>query len=152
MGNKLKYQVVIIQALNEKVSSEFTNMRSNMKKRDYGSTKIRSDINGIKTIFTHIMSQKHHSYRDDMDSPKSLDHSTAFPSNNKAAPLEGVHYTKLGSMCTLKHDIRSPKFYEIPVKKELKFITSLELNKFYNHIKMCLTSVTRPQEDLIPDY
>ena len=53
-------------------------------------------------------------------------------------------------MWTLKHDIISAKFYELPIKIELKGDTALDLKNFYNHIKMCLNAVTRPQEDLLP--
>ena len=55
-------------------------------------------------------------------------------------------------MWTLKHDIISAKFYELPIKIELKGDTALDLKNFYNHIKMCLNAVTILQEDLIPDY
>ena len=44
-------------------------------------------------------------------------------------------------MWTLKHEIRSPKFYVLLIKTELKYGTSLDLKNFYNHIKMCLNVV-----------
>ena len=55
-------------------------------------------------------------------------------------------------MWTIKHEIISPKFYEILIKKELKGDTDMELNNFYNHIKMCLNAVTILLEDLLLDY
>ena len=55
-------------------------------------------------------------------------------------------------MWTLKHDISSPKFYEILIKKELKGETALDLNNLFNHIKMCLNAVNRLIEDLVIDY
>ena len=109
-------------------------------------------MNDIKKTITQIMSQKHHSQPDKIDLPKTKYTSTAVPANKKAPPLEGGHYTKNVSMWILKHDISSPKFYEILIKIELKVGTTLELNKFYNHIKMCLNVVNRIGEDLLPDY
>ena len=55
-------------------------------------------------------------------------------------------------MWTLKHEIISPKFYEILIKTQFKDNTALELNNFYNHINMCINNVTRLQEDLPPAY
>ena len=55
-------------------------------------------------------------------------------------------------MWNLKHDISSPKFYELLVKTGIKVDTDLDLNNFYNHIKMSLNEMTRLQEDLIPNY
>ena len=37
-------------------------------------------------------------------------------SNRKDFPLEGVHSTKIGGMWTLKHEIISPKFYDLIIK------------------------------------
>ena len=55
-------------------------------------------------------------------------------------------------MWTLKHEISSPRFYELLIKTELKGDTALYLKNFYNHIKMSLNAVTRLKKDLIPDY
>ena len=68
---------------------------------------------------------------------------TVVPSNRRAPQLYGVNYTKIGSMWTLKHEIRSPKIYELFIKIELKKDTALDLNNSYNLIKMCLNAVTR---------
>ena len=35
------------------------------------------------------------------------------PTNRRAPPLEGGHSNKIGGMWTLKHEMSSPKFYEI---------------------------------------
>ena len=35
------------------------------------------------------------------------------PTNRRYPPLEGGQSTKIGGMWTLKHDIRSPKFYAL---------------------------------------
>ena len=58
------------------------------------------------------------------------------PVNRRYTPLEGGHSTKIGGMWTLKHEISSPKFYELLIKTELKGDTALDLKNFYNHIKM----------------
>ena len=51
----------------------------------------------------------------------------------------------IGGMWTLKHEINSPKFYDLFINIELKNDTSLDLNNFYNHTNMCLNEVTRVQ-------
>ena len=55
-------------------------------------------------------------------------------------------------MWTLKHEISSPRFYELLIKTELKGDTALDLKNFYNHIKMSLNAMTRLRVDLLPDY
>ena len=49
-------------------------------------------------------------------SPKSQVPTTVVPDNNRVPPLEGVNSTKIGVMWNLKHEISSPKLYEIPIK------------------------------------
>ena len=66
--------------------------------------------------------------------------------------MEGGHSNKIGGMWTLKHDMSSPKFYEILIKTEHKGDTAMDINNFFNHIKMSLNAVTRLREDLLPDY
>ena len=90
--------------------------------------------------------------QDKKDSTKAKDTTTMVPVNNKAPPLEGGHSTKNGGMWTLKHETISPKFYELPIKTQLKVDTSLYLKNFYNNINICLNVVTRIQEDLLPAY
>ena len=51
-----------------------------------------------------------------MDSTKAQDPTTLVPANNNSPPLEGGNYKKIGGVWTLKHDIRSPKFYELLIK------------------------------------
>ena len=53
-------------------------------------------------------------------------------------------------MWTLKHEISSPKYYEILIKTELKRDTALDIKNFYNHIKIYLNAVTRLRKDLLP--
>ena len=47
---------------------------------------------------------------------KSQYHTTVVPYNKKDPPLEGGHCKKIGDMCNLKHDISSPKSYELFIK------------------------------------
>ena len=53
-------------------------------------------------------------------------------------------------MWNLKHEIRSPEFCELFIKIELNGDTTLDLKNFYNHINMCLNSLTRLRDELIP--
>ena len=87
-----------------------------------------------------------------MDSSKSQYSTATVLSNNKVSPLEGGHSKKIGVMWTLKHEIISPKFYELPIKKNLKDDTGMDFLNFYNNIKMCISVVTRLQEYLITDH
>ena len=102
-------------------------MKSDTNKKYSEYTKMRSDMNKIKTILTHMMIQKHNSQPENMYPPKSQDPSTVVPANKKAPLLKGGHSTKIGGMRTLKHEISSPKFYEILIKTELKGYTALDL-------------------------
>ena len=69
--------------------------------------------------------------------------STVVHDNRKFPPLEGGHYQKIGGMWTLKHENRSPKFYELLIKSNLKGDTTIDPKNFYNHVNMCLNVVTR---------
>ena len=77
---------------------------------------------------------------------------TVVPTNNRDPQLEGGISDKICGMWTLKHEISSPKVYELLIKTGLKGDTALDLKNFFNHIKMCLNAVTRIREDLLPDY
>ena len=86
------------------------------------------------------------------DTQTYLDPTTVVPTNNRDPPLEGGHTTKIHGMWTLKHEIRSPKFYELLIKTELKGYTALYLKNFFNRINMSLNAVTRLREYLLPYY
>ena len=77
------------------------------------------------------------------DSPKPPEPVNLVSTIRRAPPLDGGQYTKIGVIWTMKHEISSPRFHELPIKTELKGDTSLNLKKFYNHIKMCINAVTR---------
>ena len=51
------------------------------------------------------------------DFPKSQDTTTVVPDKKKAPPLKDGYSTKNGGMCNLKHEISSPKFYELLINK-----------------------------------
>ena len=66
--------------------------------------------------------------------------------------MNGGIYENIGGMWTLKHEISSPRFYELLIKIELKGDTALDIKNFYNHDMMSLNAVTRLREQLLPDY
>ena len=86
------------------------------------------------------------------DFPKPTDPITVVPANRRAPPLDGGQSTKVGGVLNLNHEIRSPRFYGLLFKIELKGDTALDLKNFYKHINMCINAVTRIQEDLISCY
>ena len=55
-------------------------------------------------------------------------------------------------MGNLKHGFSSSKLYELLINIEFKGDTTLDLNNFYNHIKIFLNAVNRLLEDLNPDF
>ena len=89
---------------------------------------------------------------DQKDASTPPEHTTVVPNNSRDPPLEGGNSTKIGGMWTLKHEISSQTLYELLIKTELKGDTILDLNNFFNHVKMSLNAVTRLREYLLPDY
>ena len=73
-------------------------------------------------------------------SPKSQYPTNVVPANKRVPPLEGGHSTKTGGMCKLKHDIISPKFYELLIK--------IELTMIWNSITSTTTSICLSMERL----
>ena len=59
------------------------------------------------------------------DSSNAQDPTTLVPANKRDSPLEGGSSMKIGGMWTLKHEIISPKFYELLIKTELKIDTTI---------------------------
>ena len=118
--NKLDEQFLVMQDL-----INFNDKK--MKKRYSEFTNMKSDITKTKTMFKHMMVQNQHSSPVNMDSPKYQDPDTVVSTNKKYSPLEGGNSTKHCDMWTLKHEISSPKFYELLVKTEIKGDTSMYL-------------------------
>ena len=46
-------------------------------------------------------------------------------------------------MWIFRHDIISPKLYELFIKTQLKDYTAMDPKKFYNNINMCLDEANR---------
>ena len=132
MDNKSDEQLIIIQS----------KVESNKQETDEKLTHI---IENFKVMIEFMMDQTNNSKlsSSQKDTSNTLDPNTLFPYNRRAPQLDDVNSTKYGVMWTLKHEIRSPKFYELLIKTELKKDTALNLNNFYNHIKMCVNAVTR---------
>ena len=76
---------------------------------------ITEDLKVFTATITLMMDQTNNSKL----SPSQKDTSnllypiTVVPDNSRDQPLDGVPSTKIGGMCTLKHDISSPKLYEL---------------------------------------
>ena len=102
MDNNSDYQLLIMQATIE----------SNNQYSDGKIKNLTADLTGIiASMMNQIKISK--SSPDKKDSPKAQDTTTVVPANKKSPPLEGGHSTKIGGMWTLKHEIGSPKFYEL---------------------------------------
>ena len=141
MNNKSDDQLFIME----------DNIDANRQYYDEKKKKITADLTVmIASVMDKIEISK--SSSDKKSSPKAQYPTPALPDNKKASPLEGVHYIKNGGMWTLKLDISSPRFYELLIKTKLKVSTALDLQNFYNHIKMRLNAVNRLREDLLPSY
>ena len=85
-------------------------------------------------------------------STKPQDPTTVGTDSRRDPPLDYGHSTKIEGIWTLKHEIISPKLYELLIKTELKGDTALYLKNFFNHINMCPNLVTKLQEDLLTSY
>ena len=77
------------------------------------------------------------------DTTTPPDPTTTVQTNRKDPPLEGGNSENIGGMWTLKHEISSPRFYELLIKIELKGDTALDLKNLYNHFKMSINAVTK---------
>ena len=131
MYNKSSEQLLIMQSTIE----------SNRKDSDEKLNNLTEDLKAmIASTITSMMDQINISILspNHNDSPKSQDPTTVVPSNRRPPPLSGGNSTKIGGKWYLKHEIRSPKFYELLIKTEFKGNTFLDLNNFYNHTNMCL--------------
>ena len=64
------------------------------------------------------------------DSPNPLDPNNGVPTNSRDPTLGSGKSTNVCGMWTLRHEISSPKFYELLIKTKLKVVTALDLKKF----------------------
>ena len=118
-----------------------------MKLTEYFKAMLASSITSITdhiNTFKYSPTQKY--------SPTPPYPTTVVPDNKNSPPLDGGQSTKIGGIWTLKHEISSPKLYELLINTELKEDTALYLKNFYNHINICLNALTRLQGDIIPVY
>ena len=69
---------------------------------------------------------------------KNFPHQTKTSDTSTANPPHGINSQNIENMWTLKHEIISPKFYEIIIKNGLNGGMDLDVNNFYNRIKMSL--------------
>ena len=108
MDNKSYEQFLIIQAKFYAYKQE-TNEKL---------TQITEDPKVLTETFTSMIDQTNNyklspAHKDTSNSTKPT---TVVPSNRRAPLLDGGHYTKIGGMWNLKHDISSPKFYKLLIK------------------------------------
>ena len=160
--NKSEEQFIIMfkdykQDSDEKINKYKQDSDDKMTKYRKGSddkmTKVSEDF---QTMFAVLSDQINESNRvntissspTQKDTSTSPDPTTMVPDNRGDPPLEGGHSTKICGMWTLKHEISSPKFYQLFIKTELKVDTALDIKNLYNHIKLCLNAVTRIREYL----
>ena len=123
----------------------------NQVKNDEKLTRITEDIQKLTTFMMNQakISKSSPAQKDTSTTP---DPTTVVQTNRRDPPLKGGHSNNIGGMWTLKHEIISPKFYELLINKELKVDTALDLKNFFNHINMSLNVVTRLREYLLTDH
>ena len=103
---------------------DYNRQSSDEKMKKYYSKLDKKDskLDNITTMINHTMYQnKNSNYPpDNMYSPLTQSPNTVFLVTNKALPLESGNSTKNIYLWTLKHEISSPKFYELIINTELK--------------------------------
>ena len=148
MDTKSDEQFLIIQATIESNKQEADEkQRKNAEKQMNTYEKLTQLIETINNLTEFMMDQNNipKSSPTQKDTSTPPDPTTMVPTNRRYPPLEGGHYTKICGMWTLRHEISSPKFYELLIRTELKGDTALYLKNFFNHINMCLNAVNRLQ-------
>ena len=103
--------------------------------------------NGWKISWINLIIHQQTRWKD-----KPQDFGTVVHTNRKVPLLQGRHYQKIRGMWNLKHEISSPKFYELFIKTKIKGDTDLYLNNFYNYTMMFLNEVKILWEDILPTY
>ena len=91
-------------------------MRSNKQEYDEKLTQLRVKLETMLAVISDQLNTIAYSptYKDTSNPP---DATIMVLDNRRAPPLDGGHSTKIGGMWTLKYEIRSPKFYELLIKK-----------------------------------
>ena len=112
MDNKSNEQLLIIQSTVE------SNKQETNEKQMKTDEKLAQITENLKVLTALMMDQTNNlklsSAHKDASNPP--DPTTMVPANRRDPPLDGGIYTKIGGMWTLKHEIISPKFYEILIK------------------------------------
>ena len=92
----------------------------NYKKQDYNDKIKRQDskLDKLTSMVKNMMDQIEilDPSPDKINPTKSQDPTTVLPANKKTPPSENRNYKKVGGMWNLKHEIISPKFYELIIK------------------------------------
>ena len=130
------------QESDDKIMQFKSKMKANKQDSD---EKIMLFIETLK-VLTAFMMDPTNNYKyspTQKDTWTTLEPITLVPTNRRTPPLEGGHYTNIGDMRTLNHDISSQKFYELLIRPELKGDTVQYIKSLYNHINMRLNAVTR---------
>ena len=109
MDNKLDEQLISTQDLMDDNKEDTDDLKKKLNKHNSGFYE-------IKTLIKQIMVQNLHYSPEQKDLPNSQGFCTLVPANNKAPPLEGRHYMKIGGMWTLKHEFSSQKIYQTLIK------------------------------------
>ena len=92
-----------------------------MKKYYSKLDKQDSKLDNITAMNNQMMyhNQKQNYLPENIDTPQAQGPTNVVPANKMALPLEGGNSTKKGYLWTLKHEIRSPKFYEVFINIEI---------------------------------
>ena len=148
MNNISDEQLIIMQASIE------SNKQDIISNKQYSDEKMMNLKEYFKSMLTSITYQINtfKSSPNQKDSYNNLYPAIVVLDILRDSPLDSGKSTKIGGMWTLKHEISSQTFYELLIKTELKGDTTLDLNNFYNHMKMCLNEGTRLWEDFLPGY
>ena len=119
MDTKSDEQFLVIEAIIEANKQDYDkNQVKNYKNRVKNDEKLIILTENLQKLTTLVMDQtnisKSSTAQKDTSTPP--DPKTVVQTNRRSPPLEGGHSTNIGCMWTLKHEIISPKFYEILIK------------------------------------
>ena len=119
MDTKSDEELLIIQATIEanKHEADKKDMKTAEKKMktDEKLTQLTENLQVFTALMMYQTSiSKSSPTKNDTSNPP--DPTTVVLTNMRDPPLEEGHYTRIGGMWTLKHEIISPKFYELLIK------------------------------------
>ena len=115
MDKKSDEQLLIIKSTIEANRQDTYEKKT---KTDEKLTNITEDLKVLIATITSMMDQTKNSKDSpgQKDTQNPPDPTTLVPANRRSPSLYGGHSTKIGGMWTLKHVIRSLKFYELLIK------------------------------------